>query len=51
MKPIDIMIIAVIAVLLFLAIRYSVRHRDEACDGNCSSCPYVGKCGKARKKQ
>ena len=54
MKPLDIVILAVVAVLLFLAIRYAVRHREDGCDGNCgsscSSCPYSGKCRRVKKK-
>jgi hypothetical protein len=55
MKPLDILILAVIAVLLFLAIRYSIRHKHDDCGGHCSggcaSCPYAGKCGKQAPKR
>ena len=50
MKLLDILIVAVIAVLLFFAIRYSIRHKGDDCDGHCSSCPYAGKCVKEKKK-
>lgn len=51
MKPLDLIILAVIVVLLFFAIRYSFRHREEDCDGNCSSCPYAAKCRQPKKKK
>ena len=35
----DILILAVIAVLVVLAIRYAVRNHN-ACDGCCADCPY-----------
>lgn len=50
MKPLDLVIIAIIAILLFLAVRYAVRHRHENCDGSCSSCPYASKCHQTKKK-
>ncbi|MEM1484650.1 FeoB-associated Cys-rich membrane protein [Oscillospiraceae bacterium PP1C4] len=45
----DFIIIGVIAVLLFFAIRYSVRHKGGCggCSG-CSGCPKAGNCDKKK---
>lgn len=43
-------VLAVIAVLVILAIRYAVKHRNEACGSDCSSCPYNKNCNKRIKK-
>ena len=50
MNPLDYIILAAVLVLLFFAIRYSVRHRGESCGGNCSSCPYATGCEKKKKR-
>lgn len=49
MKPLDYLLIAAALVLLFLAVRYTLRHKGESCDGGCSSCPYAGSCSKKKK--
>ncbi len=41
----DFIILAVIAVLLFLAIRYSIRHKHRCC-GDCSKCSSCGACSR-----
>ena len=50
MKPVDFLILAVLAVLFVLAVRYAFRRRNQAC-GDCSSCPYHASCTKKEKKQ
>ncbi len=49
MQLIDYAILAVIAVLLVFAIRYSYRHRKECC-GDCSRCSSCHSCTRKNKK-
>lgn len=37
MNPIDFIVLGILAVLVFLAIRYSVKHKGNGCSG-CSGC-------------
>ena len=50
MGPVDFVILALVAALLFFAVRHAVRHRGDSCRGDCSRCPYHGNCGKRTKK-
>lgn len=46
----DYLILAAVAVLFVLAVVFAVKHRNSACGGDCSSCPYHAKCHKPKKK-
>lgn len=50
MQIADYVILAIIAVLLVLAIRYSVKHRHRCC-GDCSKCSSCRACERNGKKQ
>jgi len=49
MNIVDYIILAVIAVLLVLAIRYSLKHKHSCC-GNCSNCSACQSCTRKEKK-
>ncbi len=49
MGVLDYLLLAGIAVLVFLAVRYAVRHHG-ACDGCCSECPYRRSCRKEKRR-
>lgn len=43
MQIIDFILLAILAVLLVLAVRYSVKHRNQCC-GDCSRCAQCHAC-------
>lgn len=49
MQIIDYIILAVIAVLLVFAVRYSFKHRNSCC-GDCSHCAGCQSCTRQDKK-
>ncbi|MDD2648404.1 MAG: FeoB-associated Cys-rich membrane protein [Eubacteriales bacterium] len=49
MSALDILLICLLAVLAFLALRHIIKGRGK-CSCGCSGCPYTGKCEKERKK-
>lgn len=46
----DYVILGVLAILVVLAVRYSIRHKGK-CSGGCSGCPHSGGCTKSPEKK
>ena len=50
MNPLDILVLALVAVCCFFALR-AVRRGKGGCGGSCGACPYRGGCKRPQKHE